>query len=412
MAFWPTGEFHLSDRSALSVPATIAPVRHAPPRDLASAAAIPASATGVITIDLAQLRSNWRALAKHVAPAGCAAVVKADAYGLGAARIVPALYQAGCRNFFVATFDEAAAALKFAPGATVYVLDGVMPGAARDIANLGARPVMTSLGEAEAWAALAAAAEDEVAPPAALHVDTGLHRLGLAEDELEALCANAPLLARLDFAVVMSHLACADEARHPMNRQQLETFTRLRAKLPRARASLAASDGLMLGRAFHFDLVRPGYALYGGQANADLKTPVAPVVQVSARILQVQDVPVGGTIGYSATYCAATPRRIATIAAGYADGVFRHASAADGETGGAVIVRGQRAPIVGRVSMDLITVDVTDIDGAQLVRGDYVDLVGPGLPLEAVGAGAKTIGYEVLTRLGSRFHRRYIDNGD
>ena len=407
---WPTGEFHLSDRSALSVPAARAPLRNLPPRDLASTASIPASATGVITIDLAQLRANWRALAMHVAPAGCAAVVKANAYGLGASRIVPALYQAGCRNFFVATFDEAVAALKFAPGATVYILDGIMPGAARDIAKLGARPVMTSLGEAVAWAALAA--EDEVAPPAALHVDTGLHRLGMAEAELEALCADAALLSQLDIAVVMSHLACADEAGHPMNRQQLDTFTRLSAKLPKARASLAASDGLMLGRPFHFDLVRPGYALYGGQANADLKTPVAPVVQVSARVLQVQDVPAGGAIGYSATYRATTPRSIATIAAGYADGVFRHASAANGETGGAVFFRGQPAPIVGRVSMDLITVDVSDIDGPLPERGDYVDLVGPGLPLETVGAAARSIGYEVLTRLGSRFHRHYVDNND
>ncbi|MBI1650552.1 alanine racemase [Hyphomicrobium sulfonivorans] len=408
----PTGEIHLSDRNVLSVPVTRNALHGGALREVAFApsAAIPASATGVITIDLAQLRANWRALAMHVAPAGCAAVVKADAYGLGAARIVPALYQAGCRNFFVATFDEAAAALKYAPGATVYILDGVMPGAARDIAALGARPVLTSLGEVDAWAALAA--QDEAAPPAALHVDTGLHRLGMAEDELEALVADDALMARLDFAVVMSHLACADEASHAMNRQQLETFKRLRAKLPRARASLAASDGLLLGRPFHFDLVRPGYALYGGQANADLKTPVSPVVQVSARILQVQDVPAGGAIGYSATYRAATPRRIATVAAGYADGVFRHASAANGETGGAVIVRGQKAPVVGRVSMDLITIDITDIDGPPPVRGDYVDLVGPRLPLEAVGAGARTIGYEVLTRLGHRFHRHYVDNSD
>ncbi len=248
-------------------------------------------------------------------------------------------------------------------------------------------------------------------PPAALHVDTGLNRLGMSEAEFAALVADAGLMARLDIALIISHLACADDAQHPMNREQLAVFNRLRAQLPKARASLAASDGLMLGKDFHFDLVRPGYALYGGQA-APQRAPVLPVVRVSARILQVQDVPPGSRIGYSATYRAASPRRIATIAAGYADGVFRHASAANEESGGAVAIRGKLAPIVGRVSMDLITVDITDIGDPPPERGDFVDLISPELPLEAVGMNARTIGYEVLTRLGTRFHRHYVDRGD
>lgn len=370
----------------------------------------PAGATGVITIDLPQIRANWRALAQRVAPAGCAAVVKADAYGLGAVRIIPALYRAGCRNFFVATIDEARKAQGYTPGATIYVLDGILPGSAADIAAIGARPVMTGIEEARSWAALATG--DVTAPPAALHVDTGLHRLGIGEAELDSLLADDGLVRRLDIALVMSHLACADEAGHPMNRTQLEAFRRLRAKVPKARASLAASDGLMLGRDYHFDLVRPGYALYGGQASPNRTTPVGPVVRVSVRILQVHEVLAGGTIGYSASYRALTPRRIATIAAGYADGVFRHASAGNGETGGAVSIRGQLAPIVGRVSMDLVTVDITEIEGPLPGRGDFVDLVGPGLPLETVGSGAGSIGYEVLTRLGARFHRNYVDAGD
>jgi alanine racemase len=230
--------------------------------------------------------------------------------------------------------------------------------------------------------------------------------------EVAALAADDDLMRRLDIALVMSHLACADDARHAMNREQLDTFNRLRGLLPRARASLAASDGLMLGKEFHFDLVRPGYALYGGQAAPQRVAPVLPVVRVSARILQVTEVPAGGRIGYSATYRAASPRRIATIAAGYADGVFRHASATNEETGGAVGIRGKLAPIVGRVSMDLITVDVTDVGDPPPVRGDFVDLIGPELPLEAVGLSARTIGYEVLTRLGARFHRHYVDRSD
>ena len=375
----------------------------------AQAAQVPPSATGVIVIDLAQIRANWRTLAKRVAPAGCGAVVKADAYGLGAARVIPALYEAGCRNFFVATQAEAKTAIALAPGATIYVLDGILPGCARELAGIGVRPIMASLDEAHAWAALAQ--EGARTPPAALHVDTGLNRLGMSEAEFAALIADAELMARLDIALIISHLACADDAQHPMNREQLDIFNRRRVQLPKARASLAASDGLMLGKDFHFDLVRPGYALYGGQA-APQRAPVLPVVRVSARILQVHDVPSGGRIGYSATYRAASPRRIATIAAGYADGVFRHASAANEESGGAVVIRGKLAPIVGRVSMDLITVDITDVGDPAPVRGDFVDLIGPELSLEAVGLGARTIGYEVLTRLGTRFHRHYVDGGD
>jgi alanine racemase len=360
-------------------------------------------------IDLGQIRANWRTLAKRVAPAGCGAVVKADAYGLGALRVIPALYEAGCRSFFVATQAEGKAAIALAPGATVYVLDGMLPGCARELAVLGLRPVMASIEEARGWAALASGGAPT--PPAALHVDTGLNRLGMSEADFASLLADGALMRNLDIALMISHLACADDAHHAMNRAQLAAFRRLSAQLPKARASLAASDGLMLGKEFHFDLVRPGYALYGGQAAAAQRAPVEPVVRVSARILQVQDVPAGGYVGYSATYRAASPRRIATIAAGYADGVFRHASSSGDEPGGAVAIRGKLAPIVGRVSMDLITVDITEVGDPAPVRGDFVDLVGPELPLESVGLAAKTIGYEVLTRLGARFHRHYVDHG-
>lgn len=371
---------------------------------------VPTGATGLITIDLAQIRANWQALARHVAPAECGAVVKADAYGVGAHRVIPAFYAAGCRSFFVATLDEAMSARALAPGAAIYVLDGLLPEAAAELACLGAYPVLASLEEVRTWAGLAK--NGTRASPAALHIDTGLHRLGMSASEVGALAATPDLLRCFDFALVMSHLACADEPDHPMNAEQLDVFNRLRAQLPPARASLAASDGLMLSRAFHLDLVRPGYALYGGQAAQKRTAPVKPVVRVSARILQVQEVPEGARIGYSASYRAQSPRRIATIAAGYADGVFRHASATDEAAGGAVAIGGKLAPIVGRVSMDLITVDVSDISGPPPRRGDWVDLVGPELPIETVGAAAGTIGYEVLTRLGTRFARRYLDQGD
>jgi alanine racemase len=374
------------------------------------AANVPAGATGVITVDLAQVRANWRALARHVAPAECAAVVKADAYGLGAGHVIPALVDAGCRTFFVATLDEAHSARALAPGAAIYILDGLLPRTEKDVAGLCAIPVLSCLDEAHAWASLSGASGRS--PPAALHVDTGLNRLGLHAAEVARLAGDAALLRHLTLTLVMSHLACADEAGHPMNQEQLDTFTQLRALLPMARSSLAASDGLMLGRAFHFDLVRPGYALYGGQAAPQRIMPVRPVVRVSARILQVQEVAPGSRIGYSASYRAALPRRVATIAAGYADGVFRLASATNDASGGAVSIRGKLAPIVGRVSMDLITVDVTDLGDPAPVRGDWADLIAPELTIESVGAAAKSIGYEVLTRLGPRFHRAYLDEGN
>ena len=370
-------------------------------------AEIPASATGVVVVDLAQLRANWQALARHVAPAECAAVVKADAYGTGAKRVIPALVQAGCRSFFVATPGEAIEARALAPSAAIYVLDGLLPGTARILVETCAVPVLSSVAELKAWRN--ATRNGTSAPPAALHVDTGLHRLGMGADDVAALARDPTLMRGQKLALVMSHLACADEAEHPMNLEQLAAFKRLRALLPEARASLAASDGLMLGEAYHFDMVRPGYALYGGQAAPNRVTPVAPVVRVSARILQVHHVPAGGHIGYSATYRAATPRTIATIAAGYADGVFRHASAPHEAPGGAVAIRGQRAPVGGRGSMELLTGDVTDIEGPALQPGEWAELVGPDLSLEDVGAAAGTIGYEVLTRLGRRFHRVYRD---
>ncbi|MCP4779379.1 MAG: alanine racemase [Hyphomicrobium sp.] len=371
---------------------------------------VSAGATGAIVIDLAQIRANWRALAHNVAPAECGAVVKADAYGVGAARIIPALADAGCRSFFVATPEEARDARALATDAAIYVLDGLLPGTARQLVSISATPVLASLGEVREWAAHTS--DDTDLPPAALHIDTGLNRLGMRQDEVEELSRDAALLARLRFALVMSHLACADEAGHPMNLEQIDTFNRLRATLPFAPASIVASDGMMLGAEYHCDLVRPGYSLYGGQAAPERLAPVGPVVRVSARILQVRDVARGDRIGYSASYRAHKARRIATVAAGYADGVFRHASSTDEEPGGAVSIGGKHAPIVGRVSMDLITVDVTDIDNPAPAPGDWVDLVGPELAIETVGASAMTIGYEVLTRLGSRFHRIYLDQSD
>lgn len=369
---------------------------------------LPPDATGVITVDLDALQANWRALARRVAPAECAAVVKADAYGLGAAEVIPALALAGCRTFFVATPEEARAARLLAPEARVFALDGLFPGAAPLLAAADVAPVLASLGEVRDWAAEAARCGRRL--PAALQIDTGLNRLGLSHDEIAGLAADPVLLAALDLRLVMSHLASADDPAAPHNARQRDVFEARRALLPPTPASLAASDGLMLGAPYHYDLVRPGYALYGGQAFRGGPTPVSPVVTVKARILQVRTLAPGDSVGYAATWQAARPTRLAIVAAGYADGFARVLSAAAGETGGVVLVGGHEAPVVGRVSMDLITVDVTDVAG-EVARGDLATLIGPGLTLEAMGRASGTIGYEVLTRLGARFVRCHTGGG-
>ena len=368
---------------------------------------LPPGTTGVITVDLAQIGANWRTLADGVRPAQCGAVVKADAYGLGAARVIPALWNAGCRAFFIATPDEAGSAAAMVPNAAVFALDGLVSGSAKVLDRVGAIPVLSSFEEVREWSAYARMQNKIL--PAALHVDSGLNRLGISEAEIQVIALNEGMLSSLDVRLVMSHLASADYPTDPKSEAQRIVFDRLRARLPKAPASLAASDGLMLGPAYHYDLVRPGYALYGGQAFKGGQTPVRPAVSIAARVLQVRDVSPGETVGYSGTWRASRPSRIAVIAAGYADGIAR-AISSNGHTNGRVSIAGATAPIIGRVSMDLITVDVTDVK-APVLRGDLATFVGPGLTIEAMGAASGTIGYEVLTRLGTRFHRRYVGEG-
>jgi alanine racemase len=367
-----------------------------------------ASVTGTITVDLGSIAANWRALAHKVRPARCAAVVKADAYGLGAERIIATLARAGCSAFFIATPDEAEQARRIAPDADIFALDGLVGNAAAAFAHLGVKPVLSTLDDVVAWSALCRARGESL--PAAFHIDTGLHRLGIPVRDVRRLLAEPSMMAGIDLQLVMSHLASADNPRDPKNRDQLLAFETLSSLFPGVARSLAASDGLMLGDAYHFDLVRPGYALYGGQASQLAPAPVQSAVTVAARILAVADVAPGETVGYGATWRAKRPSRVATIAAGYADGVPRNASAPDGRPGGHILISGHLAPIVGRVSMDLITVDVTDLPEGAAMPGEFARLIAEDLTIEDVGTSAGTIGYEILTRLGRRFARLYLDD--
>jgi len=362
-------------------------------------------AGAVLTIDLAALQSNYRTLRERAGDAECAAVVKADAYGIGIEPAVKALMAAGCRTFFVALLDEAARVRACSSDVTVYVLGGLFPGTGADFVAIDARPVLNSLAEISEWSAFARAHPG--APAAAIHIDTAMNRLGLPADELYTLIGAPGLLEGIEVALVMSHLACADVPEDPVNEAQRSRFELASRAFERATASLANSGGILNGPGYRFGMVRAGIALYGGNPVPAGPSPVVPVVTLSGLVAQVRDVEAGATVGYGATYRFDEPARVATVAVGYADGYFRHLSRATGADGAEAVIDGQRVPVVGRVSMDSLALDVTGLDPQAAVRGAHVELIGPSISIDEIAAKAGTIGYEVLTSLGSRFARVY-----
>ena len=359
-------------------------------------------AGGRVTVDLAALVANWRTVATEAAGAETAAVLKANGYGSGLQQAGAALAKAGCRTFFVARPGEGLLLRKVATDAAIYVLDGLPPDAADQYIASDLRPVLGSLSEIGEWAE---AKRRGATTGSALHIDTGMNRLGLTLAEAREIADDRDLLAALAPSLVMSHLACADTPAHPLNTRQLAAFREARALFPGVPASLANSAGAYLGPDYRFGMVRPGIALYGAQFLPD-RPPLKPVVTLEARILQVRDAAPGDTVGYGAVETIRHPARIAVLAAGYADGYHRAASSSDGRPGARVFIRGRSAPLVGRVSMDLIAVDVTEIP--EVDRGDWAELFGPNVPVDEVAAHAGTIGYELLTGLGSRYERRYV----
>lgn len=353
------------------------------------------SALTRLTVDPQAVVENFQRLQRVAAGAVTAAVVKADAYGMGVTLVAPALANAGCADFFVATLDEALQLRGLVPRARIFVLGGFGMAAPADFLATDLVPVLNSLGEIEQARAAAVRAQRPIT--AAIHIDTGMNRLGLTVAHAEALAREPAALARLDLALMMSHFACADEQDHPMIATQIERFAKVRALFPRVKASLAASSGIFRGAEARFDIVRPGAALYGINPTREVPNPMVPVCRLEARVLQVREIMAGETIGYGATYRAAAPMRIATVAAGYADGVLRSL----GNLGYAH-AGGHRLPIVGRVSMDLITVDLSALSAPAIQPGDWVTLLGPERPVDEVAAEAGTIGYEILARIAPR----------
>ena len=351
-----------------------------------------------LEIDLGALAANWRMLAAR-APGRTAAVVKADGYGLGAAQVGAALARAGCGDFFVATLDEAVALRAVLPDADIAVLNGLASAPADAFLDHRLLPVLNTLGEIAAWGACAARHGHAV--PAFLHVDTGMNRLGLSAAEVATLRAAPERLAGVSIACLMTHLAAAEWPDDPSNAAQLARFADARAALPAAPTSIANSSGMFLDGAGS-DLARPGAALYGLNPRPDRPNPMRPVVRLMAQVIALRDVPAGALVGYNGSWAAARPSRIATVAVGYADGFPRSLS-----NRSAARFDGRAVPLVGRVSMDLTTYDVTDHPG--LVLGDWLELIGPHCPPDALAAAAGTIGYEILTSLGARYPRTYSE---
>lgn len=352
----------------------------------------------ILTVDLDALTDNYRTLRARLKGAACAGVVKADAYGLGVRRVVPALAAAGCREFFVAHLGEGLLVRAVAPrDAQVYVLNGLLPGEEDEFRASSLTPVLNTLEQIERWGEAARRTGAKLA--GVVHIDTGMSRLGLPPGEAAILMREPARLSPIDLRYVMSHLACAEEDT-PLNEAQRLEFAAFRARFPAAKASLANSSGIFLGPAYHYDLVRPGCALYGINPLPGRPNPVRQVARLDGKILQIHEVDPPRTVGYGATHRVTERIRIATVAAGYADGWPRSLSGRGSAFTGEI-----RLPVIGRVSMDLTTIDVSA--APHLRAGDSLELMGERLPVDQVAETAGTIGYEILTRLGSRYHRVY-----
>lgn len=375
----------------------------------------PFLAGGRLTVDLDALVANWRDLAERSKPARCAAVVKADAYGLELDHVVPALARAGCEMFFVALPEEGVTVRRLAREAEVFVLNGIHPQSVATTAEAGLIPVLGSLDQIELWRSHCS--ERGIRKPCAIGVDTGMNRLGLTPDEAVAFGKSNAAEHLVPVLMVMSHLACADDPAHPLNAAQLESFQRVAAAFEGIDSSLCNSAGIFRGGDFLCDVTRPGISIYGGGAVTGTPNPMRPVVRLEGRIVQVRQVAEGDTVSYGATHRLSRASKIATVSVGYGDGYPRSGSGSGVPLRKAVpqgldgFIDGTRVPLIGRVTMDLSMFDVTDVAEDALDNG-WIELIGENIPLDEAAIAAGTIPYELLTSLGGRYQRRYLNRDE
>lgn len=372
-----------------------------------------------LEISLAAIVDNYRQLSAKLKNGRCAAVVKANAYGLGVEAVAPALTYAGCDTFFVATLEEGIAlrtafTINHQPSTTIHIINGVAKGEEKDFLAHNLSPVLNSMEQLKRWGEKVSSfrfqvlakhsdkAETSNLKPetSVLHLDTGMNRLGLSPRDVESLALTPGLLKKANVGMYMSHLACADMPKHAQNQAQLKQLRGYLAQLPKLPVSFANSSGIFLGRDYHFDLARPGCALYGITPTPGRKNPMKQVATLSAPILQIREITKRESIGYDATYYAKKGDRIATVGLGYADGYFRSLS-----NKGVAHVAGIACPIIGRVSMDMVMLDVTRIPAKKLASTTRAEFIGKHQSVDALADAAKTIGYEVFTRLGRRVRR-------
>lgn len=370
----------------------------------------PELSSAILTIDLDAVTANYRLLQEKVEGKPVNPVVKANAYGLGIDRIAPALYRAGAKTFFVAQIEEGIELRQILPGVEIHILNGLMPGSESVMAEYGLVPVLNTLSQIEAWADYCAAHHRKMA--ADIHIDTGMQRLGLTDKERERLSDHPALCDAIHVPYIISHLACADTPANPMNGEQLKAFHTALSRLPflsGAKACLANSSGIFLSPEYHFDAVRPGISLWGGHpqpGDSNHLNPMKQVIRLQGKILQTRDIDTPSGVGYGATHRARSGDRIATVGVGYADGFLRSLG-----NQGHLYLDQVKVPIVGRISMDLLAVDITQVPGDKAHVGSLVDLIGPHNPVDEMAHDAGTISYELLTGLGNRYHRIYLDGG-
>lgn len=364
-----------------------------------------------LTVELGAIVENWQMLGRKSGKARAAAMVKADAYGLGIEEVVPSLYDEGCRDFFVATPDEGMLTRLAAPDARIFVLAGVWPGVEGQLFAHDLVPVLASEDQLACWMNATASGEDR---PCALMVDTGMNRLGLSVDEALDLANDPTRPASFSPVHIMTHLVAAGDPAHAMNRKQLESFQKVADAYEGIDSSLSNSAGIFLGPEYHFNMTRPGIALYGGEAIDGVSNPSLPVVTAETRILQIRHAKAGETVSYGAAHILTRDSRLAIVSTGYADGYHRSLSGAGVPlrgtvaAGGLGFIEGYRVPVVGRITMDLTIFDVTDVPESAIRVGDYIELFGHNILLDDAARAAGTIGYELLTSLGNRYQRLYV----
>lgn len=358
------------------------------------------SFTSFAIIDLENIKKNYQILAQKAPNSIVAPAVKADAYGLGDLEVTEVLYEEGARHFFVATYDEGYLLKKHFKDANIYVLYGPQEGNCAGFKKNNLIPVLNSLDQVRLWIDETIKSRKDY--PAFLHVDTGMNRLGLTAEEFK-IFDTKKIMYSFSLQGIMSHLACAEDAKNPLNQIQLDRFLNVKDKIPEIAASLANSSGIFLDSKYHFDMVRPGIALYGGNPTPHLSNPMNNVLQLYAKILQIKKINKGDSVGYGATFVAEHPMTIGIIAYGYADGLLRSAS-----NRGEVYYKGQYLKILGRVSMDLMAIDLTPVLSMEPEIDDLVELIGQHLSLDKVAGYMGTINYEVLTSLRDRMYRFYM----